>query len=908
MKIKRSQLKNYLRKSLLKEFVPGPVQQSPSVSAEMKELERVSKIPSEGGSESGGFYFRFDDNNSIGKETVTVPFKNSKSTKDSLFDSALKIAKNWTPSNWAQSFYADDYASISLPGAFDAPDEGGDVLESEVERWAPGYFLYNSNANDRKIAEDPKFDGNITILGTYVPNYQTENGSVLIETQDPSHIVIRTQDVENLAKQAKWLLSEPCLPEDIANVDRIIKFLSGDSQAFQDVFGTGTSIASKAEQYVKTTANNIFKTKFDENKFSRNYGNRVVCAENDSDTSPLYDAVKYFNENFNSIVTGDVFRSPQCEYVENYPMMGLTGRSSGDDEVKYTEVGTPYNSNDIKNISEQRSSAIQKQLDGIKAVRDVIDYVPINPNVNKKASDFLISLGALTTLLNSIKNRYDKTLTVNSEASGFNNISEATAISNVRRSVQTSNESFVNRRGKSLLTEALAANAIDEIINNWFNQIGPAQRTPGLEDEVAAMTNGSVTAQFFTSDNQVEPKYSEEIIAGTTPTEAQWVSAQFIEGLRRAKVFEITEIALDEAEPGTVFASTLVIKNATDIAYFIKLPGGNYLSPFEITSFKTEMEKQLRTYLTAFEVDQFQIGDRVLPVQGVEPAEADAAQEEETVEEVARDKIDPPNYDANVKGLVRQLERIVNAYNDSIKETDKMTVDGKWEGSEDSAWGSMVDHAMGDAGKSPAKGSGVTVTSISNDWKQAGKDLVRQGLKGYTNNAAGALAFAYDAYTNGEDVKNGHKRPVSSRRPASSSPSTRTEPEKKTSVSLPSKKAKDLTINITGNLANNKNIESYKTQLQKAIVNALPTGKKVNKETSLKINTRTGGGVQSLRSNLQGLDKQGLEAQIRKIIKGPVGAKTRGTIDVTVPAGIYTLNESTVNSLAALIQELVKQK
>jgi len=121
---------------------------------------------------------------------------------------------------------------------------------------------------------------------------------------------------------------------------------------------------------------------------------------------------------------------------------------------------------------------------------------------------------------------------------------------------------------------------------------------------------------------------------------------------------------------------------------------------------------------------------------------------------------------------------------------------------------------------------------------------------------------------------------------------------------LAPKNVSDIRVNITGPLSDNKNIEEFKSEFQQVIVDTLPASKKIPSEYSIKINTGPRGRVQYFRSNWDGIDEKGLSAQVRKMITGR--RKTRGTIDVTIPAGDYsTLNEGV--ELKALIKRLSRK-
>lgn len=123
-------------------------------------------------------------------------------------------------------------------------------------------------------------------------------------------------------------------------------------------------------------------------------------------------------------------------------------------------------------------------------------------------------------------------------------------------------------------------------------------------------------------------------------------------------------------------------------------------------------------------------------------------------------------------------------------------------------------------------------------------------------------------------------------------------------ASLGSKNIDDIRINITGPLKDNKNIEEFRSEFRQVIVDTLPASKKIPNEYSIKINTGPRGRVQFFRSNWDGIDEKGLSAQVRKMITGR--RKTRGTIDVTIPAGDYsTLNEGA--ELKALIKKLSRK-
>ena len=121
---------------------------------------------------------------------------------------------------------------------------------------------------------------------------------------------------------------------------------------------------------------------------------------------------------------------------------------------------------------------------------------------------------------------------------------------------------------------------------------------------------------------------------------------------------------------------------------------------------------------------------------------------------------------------------------------------------------------------------------------------------------------------------------------------------------LDPKNIDDIRIKIYGPLKDNRNIEEFKSEFRQVIVDTLPPTKKIPNEYSIKINTGPRGRVQFFRSSWDGIDEKGLSAQVRKMITGR--RKTRGTIDVTIPAGDYsTLNEGA--ELKALIKKLSRK-
>jgi hypothetical protein len=123
---------------------------------------------------------------------------------------------------------------------------------------------------------------------------------------------------------------------------------------------------------------------------------------------------------------------------------------------------------------------------------------------------------------------------------------------------------------------------------------------------------------------------------------------------------------------------------------------------------------------------------------------------------------------------------------------------------------------------------------------------------------------------------------------------------------LDSKSGSDLLINITGPLSKSRRADKLKQDLRKVIVNTLPADKKIPVEFSIKINTGAGGKVQVARSEMRGINSDGLSAQIRKMIKGFV--RTRGTIDVTIPAGDYSIgNVNEGLELKRLIKKISKK-
>lgn len=858
MKVKKSDLKR-----ILNELVPPQVRAASQQKVELQTT--VSKQTS-----SGGVFFVSP---TMELETMEMKFE---PTGTPWYEIFYNVVAEKIP--YFEPFIENN--EIVIPEALEEKIEG--KLAQQVNGWSKS-FLYKNNKlmslKDAMIDDDAK-SITISILGTY--KMIGEDGS----TGSPNaHTVILDEDVDKMVKATMAFLTEPISESDLKNVELIMGFLAGDQKAQAQIFGTNESYFDGVKQALAQTANKYFGTEFDTSDFEKTRGYRLLCSSGRQQTDQLYDSVEYFNQLF-SEMSGRHFDSIMSKYNSGFITDTVTG---------YVDTLTSKD-----NLADQFASNYSNIKSQIAACDDVLTEANKYKNTWKPGSNevgFLRAIKLNANALDAIKRNFENAA-FSANSQGFNKASTPAPITFTPTTLDL-NESKVQKR-KDLLAEVLSTNDIRSIFTDWFDKIFEAQQTGGLAG--IAATSGKGIMQFFLAPENIETPISEKEIelSGDLSKEI----ANFFATMASKYLFDIEELSLDDS-PSGAFGKKLLIKDVEDFAFFIKLDDGSYLNPFDKKfDYDPTMRVELSGILNAQQVDGYEILGRTRPLEG---GEEPSAEEPTAVEVSEREQINSPNYDANVKGLVRQLEKIVNAYNDSIKETDKMTVDGRWESSEDSAWGKMVTHAMGDAGKSPAKGSRVTVTSISNDWKQAGKDLVRQGLKGYTNNAAGALAFAYDSYTNGEDVKNGHKRPVSSRRrPASSTPSTSTEPAQKTS-GLPKRSANDIKVSLVGNLKGNKGASDIVERIKSQMKMHVPES--VSKEIKIVVQTKAGGAPRfqsrsDINSQLRQPDE--LIRFIKTTIKGL--QNTKGVINIVIPKGVYTLNESPAQELVALIQELVKQK
>ncbi len=853
MKVKKSDLKR-----ILNELVPPQVR-----AASSQEIALQTKVSQE--PVAGGIFFVLPTR---ATENMTMKFKETGTPWYEKF-------YEWIGTNIPYYTPFIESNEIKIPEVLEETIEAD--LEANVNEWAKT-FLYNNKSlmsiKDAAISDNAG-SINIQILGDY-----RFVGGDRMSADGNAHTIILSTDVDKMVDASFAFLTEPVSESDLKNVELIMGFLAGDQKSQAEIFGTNENYFSGIKQTLAQTANKYLGTEFDTSDFEKARGNRILCASGRQQTDQLYDAVEYFNNKF-SEMSSLYFETLSCEYKQGY--------------IIDTVVGTVTQATSQTDLAAQLgiyTSDFHGQILGCGKVFQA-GQATKKVRVDSNEFNFLRGIKQNAKALIAIKQKFEEAK-ITARENGFVASSGLTSIQFTPTTLDLSESKSSNN--DQLLTEELSTSDVQNILTtDWFDRIFTAQQTGGLAK--LADIRGSGKMQFFLSPEHIDaPKETRDIEFTGDVSKA---IADFFSSMVNDNLLKIKELTL--SGPEGVIGKKLLIKDVEDFAFFIQLNDGSYLNPFDSSFGYVEgLRNSIKALLTAQQADSYEIEGRTRPVEG---GEEPSAEEPTTAEVSEREGINPPNYDENVKGLVRQLERIVNAYNDSIKETDKMTVDGKWEGSEDSAWGSMVDHAMGDAGKSPAKGSGVTVTSISNDWKQAGKDLVRQGLKGYTNNAAGALAFAYDAYTNGEDVKNGHKRPLRSggRRSGAS-----TEPAQKTS-GLPKRSVNDITVSLAEKLKDNKDaagiVERIKSQMKMHVPES------VSKEIKIVIQTRIGGAPRfqsrsDINSQLRQPDE--LIRFIKTTIKGP--RNTKGVINIVIPKGIYTLNESTVNSLAALIQGLVKQK
>jgi hypothetical protein len=477
---------------------------------------------------------------------------------------------------------------------------------------------------------------------------------------------------------------------------------------------------------------------------------------------------------------------------------------------------------------------------------------------------------------------------------GFDKSAAAASIPHIRPPLDI-NESIPNK--DNTLLEALNVGPLAQqntaALNKYIDDIDDIQSIGGLSN-IANLTT-SAKMQFFLKGNE---KPVESTNFNSIGNAAKEVSDFFISQLKK---HEVAKLEKSYYEVMNADINTLFLENPDDIAFFIRLDDMSYVNPFQF--YGNQIKKDFVAYANSFAQAEAVKVKEATEVPSVDSAEAEP--DKTGVETGDRKSIRCPDYSQRTSGLVKQLERIVNDYNKSIGESELMSIDGSWKSDEDSAWGKMVAHALGSNGKSPAKDKinvdQNLIDQLSSDWKNGSKKLVDKGMKGYTGTAAGALAFAYDAYTNGSNTSCGWERPLSSggRRSGAS-----TEPAQKTS-GLPKRSVNDITVSLADKLKDNKDaagiVERIKSQMKMHVPES------VSKEIKIVIQTKTGGAPRfqsrpDINSQLRQPDE--LIRFIKTTIKGP--RNTKGVINIVIPKGIYTLNESPVKELVALIQELVK--
>jgi len=713
------------------------------------------------------------------------------------------------------------------------------------------------------------------------------------------HVVIDASSVTKIAKYCAKALSAPVTVGNVADVQTLLLFLAGKQQGMDRVFGNGwweghfKSLVTLAKSVDPTLP-------FETSQLIKSSGLGLVCTINGT---VFYDAIEYFKNIMAAQRIGFVGYEAVTKGVGKFEMSfeGLWGW------VKENET---FNVSVTKYFKEPTfSDLILKRIPGKINVQNkrLAQLKETYPQFDELYDYIIVRNGETLAALSSMEEILSVTRTL-----GRVSPKETLTAPTKRKQLQESRNRSTYNRVLKLLTEDFSGKQSNNLkigdsnTDSWLNSLKMSQQvTDGAGNDLLAngstdLTSGTSKFSIFKAGKD-DPIASEAFTGGDANNEASEAFVKLLvdNELLKYIVFDNNLALANKSEHEENNRSILWwIPTEKEFAFYIEVDSfGSFINPFEWPSYTSAIVDKLSSYLsnessTLGGIDSSDGGLYTIHFGDPDGLYDGYKTEMTAAEDLTKEKADtkssstgsPGAKGGGQKNKIMQIETLVNQYISSHKLSNDlvMSIDGNWIASDDDdGWGQMVKHTLGSNGSHPAKGKSTSLDTIATNWLKGGP------LIGYAGNLTGALEFVQAAmsatvHTDDKTLK----------------PTVKTQ-----------RKPGIINVSISGRLAKNKNIETIKQNLKQAAYGALPKGKIVAGDMTIKINTGLGGRIKPDFSNLQdGFASNAFKKEVNRIISGPGMLKTRGTINITIPTGDYSVLKE-VNEFYDIVRSiLLKEK
>jgi hypothetical protein len=854
-RIKKNELRKIIRKSLLKEFVPGQVSAGTVDSAAFSMQSRQQRAHSVMKPKGEGVYRALLSPQTLDFEVTSRPgaFETIIANADTFFQNYKLAFGNLIRNN------------IVIPPIFTNWLYSQGYPEQEIIKEA-------SQAKLDRINELRKFK-TLDVTGTY-------NGQLVIEGQS----------FQVLCQTAPFLLSKPFTSANVRDFIRIVELLGGETdavdRAIKDI-GAFPEWEEFKKDYLPgmiNKANAVLGTKMQSGELASAGSSPLLYMDTSKN---IYDALEYFKYKCYDLAP-DAWLEYNVKWV-----------AGGSSIVPWSSPG-----NLQVNIVRGTTQPI------IGRVNDLLKQI------NDAAAAYETSLASLPASiitadeLRKLRMQFRKTIEPEDSLEGFktaagmmgltqNADGSKSSIATARNTKKLGRES--KESTKNLLKEAPP---VPITFTDWLNQLRASQQDPSLGNpaDFDPMQTGDRVDLWLGPNPNVPPAVTQDV-SGTGPLKAgdnpiaMWFLAQILQADNAAKI-GLQKIKGEAGPP--VISDKLILPNPKNLAfYFVQksrtTKAEAYVNPFDIPGFYNEVRTELELRFKGWDIA---LGEGIEPT----PEAADVEPEEEA-EGKCPDTPFKPDFQKSQSDKLKQIEKVVDAYITLHSLTATVSSDGNpW--NDMPAWKMLVNHAKENNPAFKAM-SGVNWDKVAGDWAEGAPTL---GGRGYTPNLNGMLAFAADAYNCNAEFG---KKKISGGGGGTSKPEPEEAAEETEEAKPKGKKRtwRDIEVMFAGKAGRNKKVDTWKKEIAKTtakfiVQNGLAN---VTREEHGIFDLGVGGRIKPRTSDDWRVSKQYkpvINKAINKIITGIL--KTRGTLEISIPPGHYSgMNEAAefVDVLRTLIRD-----
>ena len=854
-RIEKNELRKLIRKSLLKEFVPGQVSAGTVDSAAFSMQSRQQRAHSVMKPKGEGVYRALLSPQTLDFEVTSRPgaFETIIANADTFFQNYKLAFGNLVKNN------------IVIPPVFTNWLYSQGYPEQEI-------IKANSQEKLDRINQLRSFK-TLDVTGTY-------NGQLVIE--DESFLT--------LCYAAPFLLSKPFTSANVKDFIKIVELLGGETTAVdrsikdEGAFPEWEEFKKDELSGMINKANAVLGTKMQSGELASAGSSPLLYM----DASKLiYDALEYFKHMCYKLAP-DAWMEYNVKWVAGGSSL-VPWSSPGSLNVTITRATTQTiigrvndllkQINDAEAAFEFTFASLPPSIMPVNEVRKLRMELRKTTKPQAQLKGFKSAAGMMGLTQNAAGS--DKYL--------------ATA-RNTKKLGRESKEST-----KNLLKEAPP---VPITFTDWLNQLRASQQDPSLGNpaDFDPMQTGDRVDLWLGPNPNVPPAVTQDV-SGTGPLQsgdnpiAMWFLAQILQADNAAKI-GLQKIKGEAGPP--VISDKLILPNPKNLAfYFVQksrtTKAEAYVNPFDNPGFYKELLAELQLRFKGWDIA---LGEGIEPT----PEAADIEPEEEAEGKCPHTPF-KPDFQESKSDRLGQIEKVVDGYVTLHSLSTTVSLDGNpW--NDDSAWKMLVNHAKENNPLFKAM-SGVNWDKVGDDWQSGAPTL---GSRGYTPDINGMLAFAADAYNC--NAKFGKKK-ISGGGGGTSKPEPEEAAEETEEVKPKGKKRtwRDIEVMFAGKAGRNKKVDTWKKEIAKTtakfiVQNGLAN---VTREEHGIFDLGVGGRIKPRTSDDWRVSKQYkpvINKAINKIITGIL--KTRGTLEISIPPGHYSgMNEAAefVDVLRTLIRD-----